>query len=158
MVLKMTLVFWLCFSINVIASTDSLRAISQDREVEITGHPQEQKPAKPSASKVSGTIHVNGQTIPDSFLVGIAPLLSAKWYPFTRRPKNSQTIYDRDFAFDLEPGLYTLVVSAFGYETLETAILVPDADTQVEVKAYLEPFGLNKKQDIEWVKLWGEFC
>ena len=158
MVLKMTLVFWLCFSINVMASTDSLRAISQDREVEITGHPQEQKPAKPSASKVSGTIHVNGQTIPDSFLVGIAPLLSAKWYPFTRRPKNSQTIYDRDFAFDLEPGLYTLVVSAFGYETLETAILVPDADTQVEVKAYLEPFGLNKKQDIEWVKLWGEFC
>ncbi len=158
MVLKMTLVFWLCFSINVIASTDSLRAISQDREVEITGHPQEQKPAKPSASKISGAIHVNGQTIPDSFFVGIAPLLSAKWYPFTRRPKSSQTIYDRDFTFDLDPGLYTLVVSAFGYETLETAILVPDADTQVEVKAYLEPFGLNKKQDIEWVKLWGEFC
>ena len=158
MVLKMTLVFWLCFSINVMASTDSLRVMSQDREVEITGHPQEQKPAKPSKSKISGTIHVNGQTIPDSFLVGIEPLLSAKWYPFTRRPKNAQTIYDRDFAFDLEPGLYTLVVSAFGYEILETAILVPDADTQVEVKAYLEPFGLHKKQDIEWVKLWGEFC
>ena len=158
MVLKMTLVFWLCFSINVMASTDSLRVMSQDRAIEITGHPQEQKPAKPSASKISGTIHVNGQTIPDSFFVGIAPLLSAKWTPFTRRPKNSQTIYDRDFAFDFEPGLYTLVVSAFGYEILETAILVPDADTQVEVKAYLEPFGLNKKDDIEWVKLWGEFC
>ena len=158
MVLKMTLVFWLCFSISVMASTDSLRAMSQDRAIEITGHPQEQKPAKPSKSKISGTIHVNGQTIPDSFLVGVAPLLSAKWYPFARKPENSQTIYDRDFAFDLEPGLYTLVVSAFGYEILETAILVPDADTQVEVKAYLEPFGLHKKQDIEWVKLWGEFC
>lgn len=158
MVLKMTLVFWLCFSVNVIASTDSLRAMSQERKIEITGHPQEQKPPKPSKSKISGTIHVNGQTIPDSFLVGIAPLLSAKWYPFTRRPKNSQTIYDRDFAFDLEPGLYTLVVSSFGYEILETAILVPDADTQVEVKTYLEPFGLKKKDDIEWVKLWGEFC
>ena len=35
----------------------------------------------------------------------------------------------QNFAFDLEPGLYTLVVSAFGYEILETAILVPDADT-----------------------------
>ncbi|MCY3870448.1 MAG: hypothetical protein OXG87_12890 [Gemmatimonadetes bacterium] len=158
MVFKMTLVFWLCFSIHAMASTDSLRAMSQDREVEVTGHPQEQKPAKPSKSKISGTIHLSGQTIPDSFFVGIAPLLSAKWSPFTPRPKNSQTIYDRDFAFDLEPGLYTLVVSAFGYEILETAILVPDADTQVEVKAYLEPFGLNKKDDIEWVKLWGEFC
>ena len=158
MVFKMTLVFWLCFAINAMASADSLRAMSQDREVEVTGHPQEQKIARPSASKISGTIHLNGQTIPDSFFVGIAPLLSAKWSPFIRRPKNSQTIYDRDFAFDLEPGLYTLVVSAFGYETLETAILVPDADTQVEVKAYLEPFGLNKKDDIEWVKLWGEFC
>ena len=158
MVLKMTLVFWLYFSISVMASTDSLRVMSQDRAIEITGHPQEQKPAKPSKSKISGTIHLNGQTIPDSFFVGIAPLLSAKWTPFTPRPKNSQTIYDRDFAFDLDPGLYTLVVSAFGYEILETAILVPDADTQVEVKAYLEPFGLHKKQDIEWVKLWGEFC
>lgn len=158
MVFKMTLVFWLCFAINVMASTDSLRAMSQDREVEITGHPQEQKPAKPSKSKISGTIHVNGQTIPDSFFVGIAPLLSAKWSPFTPRPKNSQTVYDRDFVFDLEPGLYTLIVSAFGYEILETAILVPDTDTQVEVKTYLEPFGLNKKDDIEWVKLWGEFC
>ena len=158
MVLKMTLVFWLYFSINVMASTDSLRVMSQDRAIEITGHPQEQKPAKPSKSKISGTIHLNGQTIPDSFFVGIAPLLSAKWIPFTRRPENAQTIYDRDFAFDLEPGLYTLVVSTFGYEILETAILVPDADTQVEVKAYLEPFGLHKKQDIEWVKLWGEFC
>lgn len=158
MVLKMTLVFCLCFSINVMASTDSLRAMSQGREVEITGHPQEQKPAKPSASKLSGTIHLNGQTVPDSFSVGIAPLLSAKWSPFTPRPKNAQTIYDRDFVFDLEPGLYTLVVSAFGYETLETAILIPDADTQLEVNAYLEPFGLKKKDDIEWVKLWGEFC
>lgn len=158
MALKMTLVFCLCFSINVMASTDSLRAMSQDREVEITGHSQEQKPAKPSKSKISGTIHLNGQMVPDSFSVGIAPLLSAKWSPFTPRPKNAQTIYDRDFVFDLEPGLYTLVVSAFGYEILETAILVPDADTQVEVKTYLEPFGLNKKQDIEWVKLWGEFC
>ncbi len=158
MVLKMTLVFSLCFSINVMASTDSLRVMSQDREVEITGHPQEQKPVRPSKSKISGMIHLSGQTIPDSFFVGIAPLLSAKWSPFIRRPKNSQNIYDRDFAFDLEPGLYTLVVSAFGYEILETAILVPDADTQVEVKAYLEPFGLHKKQDIEWVKLWGEFC
>lgn len=158
MVFKMTLVFWLCFSISVMASTDSLRAMSQDREVEITGHSQEQKPARPSASKISGTIHLNGQMIPGSFLVGIEPLLSAKWYPFARKPENAQTIYDRNFAFDLEPGLYTLVVSAFGYETLETAILVPDADTQVEVKTYLEPFGLKKKDDIEWVKLWGEFC
>lgn len=158
MVFKMTLVFWLCFSISVMASTDSLRAMSKGREVEITGHPQEQKPAKPSKSKISGTIHLNGQMIPDSFLVGIEPLLSAKWYPFARKPENAQTIYDRNFAFDLEPGLYTLVVSAFGYETLETAILVPDADTQVEVKTYLEPFGLKKKDDIEWVKLWGEFC
>lgn len=56
MVLKMTLVFWLCFSINAMASTDSLRAMSQDREVEITGHPQEQQPTKPSKSKISGTI------------------------------------------------------------------------------------------------------
>ena len=158
MIFKMTLVFWLCFSIHAMASTDSLRAISQDREVVITGHPQEKKPARPSKSKISGTIHLNGQTIPDSFFVGIAPLLSAKWSPFTRRPENSQTVYDRDFAFDLEPGLYTLVISAFGYEILETAILVPDADTRVEVKAYLEPFGLKKKDDIKWVKLWGEFC
>ena len=158
MTLKMMLVFWLCFAINAMASTDSLRAMSQDRAVEITGHSQEQKPARPSKSKISGRIHLNGQTIPDSFLVGIEPLLSAKWYPFARKPGNSQTIYGRDFAFDLEPGLYTLVVSAFGYEILETAILVPDADTQVEVKTYLEPFGLKKKDDIEWVKLWGEFC
>ena len=134
------------------------RAMSQDREIEITGHPQEQKPAKPSKSKISGTIHLNGQAIPDSFLVGIEPLLSAKWYPFARKPENAQIIYDRNFVFDLEPGLYTLVVSAFGYEILETAILVPDADTQVEVNVYLEPFGLHKKDDIEWVKLWGEFC
>ena len=49
MVLKMTLVFWLYFSISVMASTDSLRVMSQDRAIEITGHPQEQKPAKPSA-------------------------------------------------------------------------------------------------------------
>ena len=134
------------------------RAMSQDQKIEITGQPQEQKPAKPSKSKISGTIHLNGQTIPDSFLVGVTPQLSAKWSPVTRRPENAQTIYDRDFAFDLDPGLYTLVVSAFGYEILETAILVPDADTQIEVKAYLEPFGLKKKDDIEWVKLWGEFC
>ncbi|MDE2889772.1 MAG: redoxin domain-containing protein [Gemmatimonadota bacterium] len=118
----------------------------------ISGLPQEQKPSR---ATISGTIHLNGKTIPDSFYVGIKELQVSP-IPILIRPKNSQTINLTDFSFGVAPGLYTLVVSAFGYETLSTPVLVPDTNAQVDVTATLEPMGL--KPGDQWVKLWGDFC
>ena len=152
MVLKITFGLWLFFSINAMASTDSLLSVSQQPRIEILGPLQEREPSK---STISGTIHLNGKTIPDSFFVGIGELKLLP-IPMVIRPKNSQTIDTTTFTFNVEPGLYSLVVSAFGYETLTTSVLVPDTNTKVAVKASLEPLGL--KPGDQWVKLWGDFC
>ena len=152
MTLKITTGLLLFLSIDVSASTDSLLSVTQERGTEITGRPQEQKPSK---STITGTIHLNGKTIPDSFYVGIGELKISS-VPLVIRPKNSRAIESRKFSFDVEPGLYTLVISAFGYETLSTSVLVSDTDTRVDVAATLEPMGL--KPGYKWVKLWGDFC
>lgn len=137
---------------DISASTDSSLFKTQELGTEFTGRPQEHGP---SSSTISGTIHLNGKTIPDSFYVGISEL---KVGPFTLaiRPKNSRTLDTTRFTLDVEPGLYTLVISAFGYEKLTTPVLVPDGNTRIYVTATLEPVGL--KPGYEWVKLWGDFC
>lgn len=143
----------LLFLLNdVSASTDSSLFKTQEPGTEFIGRPQEQKPSR---ATISGTIHLNGKTIPDSFYVGIKELKISP-IPLLIRPENSQTIHLTYFSFDVEPGLYTLVVSAFGYETLSTSVLVPDTNAKVDVTATLEPMGL--KPGDQWVKLWGDFC
>ena len=142
----------LYLSTNVLALTDSMASVTQEPEIGISGRPDE---VKPSRSTISGAIELNGTDVPDSFYVGIEEL-KLKWRPFVVRPKNTRTLGTTEFSFDVEPGLYTIVNSAFGYETLKTSVLVPDTDTHVNITANLEPFGL--KPGFEWVKLWGDFC
>ena len=152
MILRIATALLLFPSVDVSASIDSLLSVVQVPDLEISGRPKE---SKPSRATVSGTVKFNGKAIPDSIYVGIEELKLA-WMPFVVRPKNTRTLDTTEFIFDVEPGLYTLVISAFGYETLKTSVLVPDAGTHVNVSACLEPFGL--KPGIEWVKLWGDFC
>ena len=137
---------------DVSAATDAFPSRIQEKGNEITGRPREQKPSR---STVSGTIQLNGKTVPDSIYVGISELKVGP-FGFVIRPKNSRAFEARRFTFDVEPGLYTLVISAFGYEKLATPVLVPDADTKIDVTAMLEPMGL--KSGYKWVKLWGDFC
>ena len=139
-------------SINVFASIDSMASVTQEPKIELSGRPDEEKPSR---STISGAIELNGTDVPDSFYVGIEEL-KLNWRPFVIRPKNTRTLDTTEFSFDVEPGLYTIVISAFGYETLKTSVLVPDTDTHVDFTANLEPFGL--KPGFEWVKLWGDFC
>ena len=152
MILRIATALFLFLSGDVSASTDSLLSVVQEPDLEISGRPGERKPSR---STVSGTVKFNGKVIPDSIYVGIEEL-KLTWRPFVVRPKNSRSLDTKEFTFDVEPGLYTLVISAFGYETLKTSVLVPDAGTHANVTAFLEPFGL--KPGIEWVKLWGDFC
>ena len=152
MTLKITTGLLLFLCVDVSASTDSFLSETQERGTEISGRPQEQKPSR---STISGTIHLNGKTILDSFYVGITEWES-KPIPLPRRPKNSRTIDTTGISFDVDPGFYTLVISAFGYETLTTSVLVPNNHTKVDVTAILEPMGL--KPGDKWVKLWGDFC
>ena len=152
MTLKIASGLMLFLSADVSALPDSLLFISQEPGIEISERPQEQKPSK---STISGTIHLNGETIPDSLYVGLSEL-KVRPFPLAIRPKNSRTLDAMSFSFDVEPGLYTLVISAFGYEKLTTSVLVPYADTRVDVAATLEPMGL--KPGYKWVKLWGDFC
>ena len=152
MILRIATALLLFLSIDVSASTDSLLSVVQKPDLKISGRPGEQRPSR---STISGTIRLNGTDIPDSVYVGIEEL-KLKWRPFVVRPKNTQTLETTEFTFDVEPGLYTIVISAFGYETLKTSVLVPDTDAHVYFTANLEPFGLEP--GIEWVKLWGDFC
>ena len=152
MILRIATALFLFLSGDVSASTDSLLSVVQEPDLEISGRSGERKPSR---STVSGTVKFNGVAIPDSIYVGIGELKLA-WTPYVVRPKNTRTLDTTEFTFDVKPGLYTLVISAFGYETLKTSVLVPDADTHANVTAILEPFGL--KPGIEWVKLWGDFC
>ena len=142
----------LYLSTNVLALTDSMASATQEPKIELSGRPDEEKPSR---STISGAIELNGTDVPDSFYVGIEEL-KLKWRPFVVRPKNTRTLGTTEFTFDVEPGLYTIVISAFGCETLKTSVLVPDTDTHVYFTANLEPFGL--KPGFEWVKLWGDFC
>ncbi len=107
---------------------------------------------KPDKAVITGSILISGKTQPDSFFVGLFPMVEGDQLG---EPNFLSASLKPEFSLEADPGKYMLAAYAFGYETYREPVFIPDAKTRIEAKITLVPFGI--KPDIQWVKLYGEF-
>jgi peroxiredoxin len=107
---------------------------------------------QPDKAVITGSILISGKTQPDSFFVGLFPMVEGDQLG---EPNFLSASLKPEFSLEADPGKYTLAAYAFGYETYREPVFIPDAATRIEAKITLVPFGI--KPDIKQVKLYGEF-
>jgi len=106
----------------------------------------------------SGTITLtSGKT--DSVYVGLY------YYDSYNRNHNGAWLADphyfaavagNEFSFNADPGRYTLVAFAYGYESVKKRVFIPDHETVLTANITLVPIKI--KSEIKTIKLVGDFC
>jgi hypothetical protein len=97
---------------------------------------------------IKGTVTFNGDTQPDSVYVGVYFQVDINFIDrmlitnLLSEPEALFSSINKNFKFDVEPGIYIVAAWAFGYEPSLVYIIVPYEKTLVEIIFQLQPCSL----------------